>query len=200
MPKPPKHRMKPIKRMRLTLVRKQLFIDMLEKTGRFALAAREASPAHYKSPERTFRDELSRDPIFAENVQAAIDHYRDVVGGEVRKRAIEGWDEPVFWQGEVVGRVKKYDNRLLLAEARRVDPSYRESQQHAHLHAHQHTEQKPRFDTSQLTDDEKRQMLALIKKVTPGQQQLPAPAPPGLSRGDVLPNSQHPPIEREVRE
>lgn len=197
MPKPPKHRMKPIKRMRLTLVRKQLFIDMLEKTGRFALAAREASPAHYKSPERTFRDELSRDPIFAENVQAAIDHYRDVVGGEVRKRAIEGWDEPVFWQGEVVGRVKKYDNRLLLAEARRVDPSYRESQQHAHLHGHIHkNEQPPRIDTSKLTDGEKLQLLDLLQK---GKPKLPQPTSttPGLPN-DAFSTSQHPPIEGEV--
>jgi hypothetical protein len=32
---------------------------------------------------------------------------------EARRRAVQGWDEPVFHQGRKVGTIRKYSDRML---------------------------------------------------------------------------------------
>jgi hypothetical protein len=55
--------------------------------------------------------------------------YREHISQVVHHRAIEGWEEPVFYQGREVGTVRKYSDRLLEMQARRHIPEYRESTQ-----------------------------------------------------------------------
>jgi hypothetical protein len=38
----------------------------------------------------------------------------DALEAEARRRALEGWEEPVFFGGVVCGHVQKYDSTLLL--------------------------------------------------------------------------------------
>ena len=76
---------------------------------------------------RTFYRLRDRDQAFA---AAWADAYRDgtdALRDEARRRGVEGWDEPVYQRGELVGHVRKFDSNLLLAELRRRDPAYRDS-------------------------------------------------------------------------
>ena len=50
----------------------------------------------------------------------------DFVRDEIRRRAIDGWDEPVYQQGELAGYIRRKSDRLLELEAKRRDPAYRE--------------------------------------------------------------------------
>jgi hypothetical protein len=65
-------------------------------------------------------------PEFNEAVEAARECYRDRVRHAVQERAIEGWDEPVFYKGVVVGHIRKFSDRLLEMEAKKHDPGYRD--------------------------------------------------------------------------
>jgi AcrR family transcriptional regulator len=51
----------------------------------------------------------------------------DVVSDEIRRRAIEGWTEPIASGGKIVGEVRKFSDRLLELEAKRRRPEYRET-------------------------------------------------------------------------
>lgn len=55
------------------------------------------------------------DPEFEEDFQNAITAYKESLEVEAHRRAVEGWDEPVFSPkfGEAIGSVRKYDSRLL---------------------------------------------------------------------------------------
>lgn len=37
----------------------------------------------------------------------------EVLEETARKRAVDGWDEPVFYEGEVCGHIRKYSDRML---------------------------------------------------------------------------------------
>ena len=69
------------------------------------------------------------DGEFAAACLDAIEQAADAVEAEARRRALDGWDEPVFQKGEQVGVIRKYSDRLteVLLKGRR--PLYRESTQ-----------------------------------------------------------------------
>jgi len=60
------------------------------------------------------------DPTFEEAWEEAREESADLLEIEARRRALEGWDEPVFGSGgpgkgtEEVGVVRKYDTTLLI--------------------------------------------------------------------------------------
>lgn len=139
-----------------------LFLEELALTGRKVHSAAYAGVCR-----QTVADHAEADPEFASAIEEALERYREQVRAEVRRRAIEGWLEPVFgkdgqhWMylydsnGELVmedrevdergpdgaptGKritkrvpkmvpafVRKYSDRMLELEAKRVDPGYRE--------------------------------------------------------------------------
>jgi hypothetical protein len=51
---------------------------------------------------------------------------RDILVAEAWRRAVDGWEEPVFQKGEEVGRVRKFDSLLLMFLIKQRDPSFRE--------------------------------------------------------------------------
>ena len=53
--------------------------------------------------------------------------YKDTLTQEVYRQAVEGIDEPVYYQGKLVDTVKKYSPILLMFLLKREDPSYRDS-------------------------------------------------------------------------
>lgn len=67
------------------------------------------------------------DPIINEKVQEAYDIGTDAYRQEVRRRALEGWLEPVFYKGQEQGHVRKFSDTLLMFETKRRDPDYRDS-------------------------------------------------------------------------
>jgi hypothetical protein len=67
------------------------------------------------------------DPVFAQEWDEAVELGTDELEEEARRRAFSGVDEPVFYQGEECGAVRKYSDTLLifLLKGRRPD-KYRE--------------------------------------------------------------------------
>ncbi len=51
---------------------------------------------------------------FEEQWQSALRQSRDAASGEVYRRAVIGWDEPVFQQGRQVGAVRRKSDQLLM--------------------------------------------------------------------------------------
>lgn len=62
-----------------------------------------------------------RDPLFARGWAGALAAARVHVDAVIHDRALNGIEEPVLYRGEVVATRRRYDNRLLLALAGRLD-------------------------------------------------------------------------------
>ncbi len=58
--------------------------------------------------------------------EQAIESFKGEIEEAIKKRAIEGWDEPRFGQNGIQGTVRRYSDQLLLAYARRHIPEYRQ--------------------------------------------------------------------------
>jgi len=72
--------------------------------GSAAKAARINRRLHFKWME---------DPEYAERFCEAQEQAHDKLESEARRRAVEGWTEPVFYEGEKVGEKPKYSDNLL---------------------------------------------------------------------------------------
>jgi len=75
---------------------------------------------------RTFLELVKQYPGFEALKKEAMDLYRDKVRRAVHNRAITGWLEPQFHQGQFCGYVRKFSDRMLELQAKRVDPEYRD--------------------------------------------------------------------------
>lgn len=72
---------------------------------------------------------IEEDPDFAQAVAEAEQEVLDIDKAEVRRRAVEGVDEPVGWfRGEPGGYVRKYSDNLLMFRVKAKDPEYRDRQ------------------------------------------------------------------------
>lgn len=68
------------------------------------------------------------DERFAESWAQAVEQGTQVLEDEARRRAVDGWEEPVYQQGELAGTVRKYSDQLLTLLLRGRRPTmYRES-------------------------------------------------------------------------
>jgi hypothetical protein len=67
-----------------------------------------------------------QDETFAAAMRFAKLSGNDAITEEIRRRAIDGWDEAVFSAGHYAGIVRKYDSGLLLALAKSRMPEFRE--------------------------------------------------------------------------
>lgn len=71
------------------------------------------------------RDE---DPEFSKRWDQAVEIGTDALEDEATRRAVEGWDEPVFYQGEQCALVRKYSDTLLIVQLKARRPQkYREN-------------------------------------------------------------------------
>lgn len=117
MPKP--------QRTRFTPKRKNNFLRVIRETGEVALAAADTGIAI-----RTAEEHRRNDPVFRDAWDEAKRQHAAIYANEMRRRGVEGWDEPVFGsQGKdtgigIVGWVRKYSDRLLIEQARKHDPGY----------------------------------------------------------------------------
>jgi hypothetical protein len=68
------------------------------------------------------KDDPAFEEMFAEAYEAGSAYFETVA----RDRAIDGWEEPVFYQGEQCGAVRKYDHTLLMRLLERRKPEYRQ--------------------------------------------------------------------------
>jgi hypothetical protein len=63
---------------------------------------------------RTFYDHKGSDPEFRDAWEEAYREGTELLEDEARRRGAEGWDEPVYYQGRVVGHVRRYSDTLLM--------------------------------------------------------------------------------------
>lgn len=96
-----------------------VFLQAYAELGTVTAAARAAG-----IDRRTFYSWRDADPRFGELLDDAISAHDDHIRAEIERRAIAGWEEPVYQGGELVGTRRVYDGRLLALMARRL-PEYR---------------------------------------------------------------------------
>ncbi len=100
---------------------KERFCQKLAKCGLIAKSAHAIGVSH-----RTIEEHRKKDPEFLAAFKQALALYRDRVEQEVHDRAIEGWEEPVFYQGKQTSTKLVKSDRLLELHAKRHIPAYRD--------------------------------------------------------------------------
>ena len=66
---------------------------------------------------------LRSDSDFAEQAEAAKAHAIDLLHTRAFQRCLEGDVEPIYWQGIVVGHIRKFDSRLQIEMLRALMPA-----------------------------------------------------------------------------
>lgn len=84
------------------------YLNELQNCGLEAKSARAAGVTL-----RTVKRQYETDPGFHEMALDALEEWADCLEQEAHRRAVEGVEEPVFHQGEIVGFVTKYSDALL---------------------------------------------------------------------------------------
>jgi hypothetical protein len=85
------------------------FLSALAASCSFTFAAGAAGIAY-----NTFRLHQRNDPEFARQVAEAEEQAVDLLHARCIKAVIEGQLEPVYFQGEIVGHIRKFDSRLAI--------------------------------------------------------------------------------------
>lgn len=101
--------------------RKARFLSILRLCGQLQRSAQEAGIAPV-----TVRTHMKDDPDFKDAYDEAYNDFKEAIESEIMRRAIMGWEEPVYQQGVLAGTVRKYDSRLLELLAKRHIPAYKE--------------------------------------------------------------------------
>lgn len=81
-----------------------------------------------KLARRTAYDRRQKDAAFRVAWDTAYEAGNDAIEAEVHRRAVTGWDEPVFQQAKQVGVVRKYSDRMLELLAKKRIPAFRDNQ------------------------------------------------------------------------
>lgn len=78
---------------------------------------------------QTVRNYLAVHPAFQDEIDNAVEEYRDMLLTEMRTRAVDGWiEQPLFDKdGNHIGDKVKKSDRLLEVALKRVDPESRET-------------------------------------------------------------------------
>lgn len=100
---------------------KARYLELLSRSGQQSSSAYQVGVT-----AKTVQAHARQNPEFKAACGDALDRYRERIDGEVRRRGLEGVEEPVFFQGIVVGWLRKYSDQLLLAHAKRHVPEYRD--------------------------------------------------------------------------
>lgn len=88
--------------------RKAAYLSILAQTGIVGQAAK--SSGFDRSTVFRWRQ---NDPEFAKDFDAAIEDAADTIEAEAMRRAVQGFDEPVWFKGEKVGTTRKHSDYLL---------------------------------------------------------------------------------------
>lgn len=104
-------------RTKLTPEKETQFFHVLAESANVTRAAEAIGMA------RRYMYELrAEDPEFKAQWDAAVEMGTDSLEDEATRRAKEGWDEPVWYQGEQCGTVKKYSDTLLIVQLKARRP------------------------------------------------------------------------------
>lgn len=84
------------------------FLAAFAATGRLGTACRAVGLGN-----QALENARERFPDFDEAIDEAYQEFTDRLHEEAVRRAVDGWDEPVFYQGEVVGYIRRKSDRIL---------------------------------------------------------------------------------------
>ena len=130
------------------------FIEMLEQTGVVSISANAAGQSRV-----TFYLRRKIDPAFAERWAKAKSIANVEVNKEVRRRAITGVDEDVYFQGEKVGKKKVHSDSLLIMLAKASSPEFKDQSRVIHT-----TPEDERDDeTDRFANMSEKQLRAFVK-------------------------------------
>lgn len=104
--------------------RRQAYIDALRTDGEANFARIEVGVS-----DETVAAHRKKDAEFDAACEDALHTYRKRFIDELVRRGVDGVEKPVFHNGEVVGHVTEYSDRLLLEHLKVVDRRYREKLQ-----------------------------------------------------------------------
>lgn len=97
--------------------KRRAFLANLARTGNVSISA---------NAENLSRRELYRlrneDEAFAAEWTDALLEAADHLEAEARRRAVDGWDEPIHYQGVEVGRVRRFSDTLLIFLLKAANP------------------------------------------------------------------------------
>ena len=111
-----------------TAKKKEIFLNVFKRTGNVSYAAHEAG-IHRTTHHKIWM----KDPEYAAQFASAREEAVDVLEHEALRRAVQGVEEPVFYQGEVCGHVRKHSDTLLIFLLKGNRPEkFRERYEHAH--------------------------------------------------------------------
>lgn len=99
------------------LRKRPAFLDALAAGATIADAARLAGLGY-----RTVYDWRNKDPEFATEWEEAYRQGGDVLAAEAHRRAVTGVEEPIHYQGNVIGYVTRYSDTLLMMLLKAHDP------------------------------------------------------------------------------
>jgi len=98
------------------------FLVAIQQTGGNVTRACEAAEIGH----RTHYDWLNRDPVYTQVYQKQFERSKDVLEARALERAADGIDDPVFYQGQVVGHRKVYSDNLLMFLLKSRDDKYKD--------------------------------------------------------------------------
>lgn len=106
---------------------KSAFLEELARTGNVTASARVSDVSRVCVYWHRERDEE-----FAEAWEDALQQATDRLELEARRRAHDGYEEPVFYQGVEVGGVRKYSDQLMIQLLKAHHPAHRNTINHKH--------------------------------------------------------------------
>lgn len=104
--------------------KERLLRHYVNSGGQVTKAARLAGVA-----SRTHYHWMANDPLYAAAFEAAKLRTLDIIEAEIIRRGVKGYKEPIIYQGQVTGYVRRYSDNLLMFLAKRRDPLYRDNPQ-----------------------------------------------------------------------
>lgn len=124
---------------KLTPKKIKAFLESLIEYGNVSHAAKQIDMA--RSYMYEYRD---KDEAFKAAWDEAVDISVEAMEKEARRRAVEGVEEPVFYQGDECGTIRKYSDTLLIFLLKAHKPEkYKER-----------TQQDVNLSYTEMTDDE----------------------------------------------
>ena len=113
--------------------RKKAFLAAFEELGtiKHAAATVPIDPSRHT-------EWMKLDPAYKEAFEKVKELAADSLVREARRRAVDGWEEPVFQKGIQVGVTRKYSDILLMFLLKGARPHVYRDANHQHHHAHDH--------------------------------------------------------------
>jgi hypothetical protein len=107
-----------------TIIDKKHFILEFAKTGNLSKTAQLLHLSTWNIYDKWFTD-----PDFQDAFKKAELQHLDRMAAEADRRAMEGVDKGIYWQGERVATEKQYSDNLLMFRMKKIDPAYRDGTQ-----------------------------------------------------------------------